>query len=112
MKKVYYKVDSTYNDEWKVEEEWLNAVEDAEEYDSEINYEAEIRKYESMLSGVMQHLDQVGGVEFAVLKDHNLGKWWAKKSKELEKEKMIKTAKEKLYKTLSEEERKLLGIRI
>ena len=67
--------------------------------------------YESMLENVMDHLEQIGGVEFAILKDPELGKWWAMKVKHREKQRKYTAAKEKLYSTMTKEELKILGIR-
>lgn len=66
--------------------------------------------YESMLEGVMDHLERTGGVEFAILKDPELGKWWARKVKNREKQRKFEAAKEKLYSTMTKEELKILGI--
>jgi hypothetical protein len=67
--------------------------------------------YESMLTGVMDHLEATGGVEFAILKDPELGRWWSKKVKKREENRKLKEAKEKLYATMTAEELKILGIR-
>lgn len=93
-------------------DKWEDVFEEEESDDYNEKYKIDRDNFEDMLTGVMQHLDTVGGVEFAILKDPKLGKWWAKKSKEIERLKKIQAAKEKLRKTLSEEERQLLGIRI
>lgn len=68
--------------------------------------------YDSMLTSVMEHLEVVGGVEFAILKDPELGRWWAKKVKKRNHEKTLNAAKEKLYSTMSKEELKILGIKL
>lgn len=67
--------------------------------------------YEKMLTGVMEHLEQVGGVEFAVLKDPELGRFWSAKVKDREEKRKFKEAKEKLYSTMTKEELKILGIK-
>lgn len=66
--------------------------------------------YESMLTGVMDHLDTIGGVEFAVLKDPELGRWWSKKVKKREEKQKLDAAREKLRATMTKEELKILGI--
>lgn len=69
-------------------------------------------RFEDMLLNVMLHLEKTGGVEFAVLKDPELGKWWAKKSKQIAIERKRNDAVEKLKATMTKEELKLLGISI
>lgn len=71
----------------------------------------QVVSYESMLERVMEHLERIGGVEFAILKDPELGKWWARKIKQREKQRKYTAAKEKLYSTMTKEELKILGIR-
>ena len=60
----------------------------------------------------MEHLEKTGGVEFAILKDPELGRWWAGKVKERERTKKLRDAKDKLISTMSKEELKILGIKI
>ena len=66
--------------------------------------------YINMLTKVMEHLEATGGVEFAILKDPELGRWWTSTLKKRELERKIKAAKEKLDAALTKEEQKLLGI--
>jgi hypothetical protein len=68
--------------------------------------------YDNMLMGVMEYLESTGNAEFAILKDPELGRWWAGKVKKREHNKRIAEAKEKLNSVLSKEEQKLLGIKI
>ena len=68
--------------------------------------------YNKMLTGVMEYLESVGGVEFAVLKDPELGAWWAEKVKKREIARKKKAALEKLKSTMSKEELKILGIKV
>lgn len=96
-------------------EESYNGFE-AKEVDIEAWAEIEAKtsravSYESMLENVMDHLERTGGVEFAILKDPELGKWWAQKVKTREKQRKFEAAKEKLYSTMTKEELKILGIR-
>jgi len=69
-------------------------------------------EYEVMLTNLMMHLEKAGGVEFAVLKDHKLGKWWAKKSKEIERERQRLAALAKLKATMSPAELEILRIKL
>lgn len=69
-------------------------------------------RYEDMLLTVMLHLEKTGGVEFAILKDPELGRWWAKKSKQIAIERKRNNAIDKLKATMTTEELKLLGISI
>lgn len=69
-------------------------------------------KYEKMLNNVMEYLESTGGVEFAVLKDPELGKWWARKVKIREENRKKSAALEKLKATMSNEELKILGIKL
>lgn len=99
-----------YNSSWgKVYEEYEEEIDDFEE--RRPRNEAKFN-YEQMLLNVLKYLDQAGGVEFAVLKDPELGRYWNKKKKEIEHQKKVDAAKEKLMSALSEEERKLLGIKL
>ena len=82
---------------------------DISEWVSENSVDRRIN-YEGMLTNVMEHLEKTGGVEFAILKDPALGKWWAKKVKQREQQRKFEAAKEKLYSTMSKEELKILGI--
>lgn len=92
--------------------QWVE-IDDREEADSwEPRTKEKPFSYDNMLTGVMEHLESVGGVEFAVLKDPELGRWWNKKVKKREHEKNLKAAKEKLYSTMSKEELKILGINV
>jgi hypothetical protein len=59
----------------------------------------------------MDHLEAIGGVEFAVIKDPELGRWWAKKVKQRNEERKLKEARDKLYATMTAEELKILGIK-
>ena len=68
--------------------------------------------YNKMLTGVMEYLESVGGVEFAILKDPELGAWWAEKVKKREVARKKEAALEKLKSTMSKEELKILGISI
>jgi hypothetical protein len=68
--------------------------------------------FEAILTRLMLHLEKAGGVEFAVLKDPKLGKWWVQKSKELERERKREAALEKLKATLSPEELEILRIKL
>jgi hypothetical protein len=68
--------------------------------------------YNKMLTGVMEYLESVGGVEFAILKDPELGAWWAEKVKKREAARKKEAALEKLKSTMSKEELKILGISV
>lgn len=68
--------------------------------------------YNKMLTGVMEYLESVGGVEFAVLKDPELGAWWAEKVKKRDAARKKAAALEKLKSTMSKEELKILGIKV
>lgn len=68
--------------------------------------------YEKMLTNVMEYLESAGGVEFAILKDPELGKWWAKKVKIREEKRKKDEALEKLKSTMTKEELKILGINV
>lgn len=68
--------------------------------------------YAKMLEGVMEHLEKTGGVEFAVLKDPELGRWWNKKVKQRERQRIFTEARAKLHETFTKEELKILGIKI
>lgn len=88
-------------------------VETEAEYDDNFD-EPKVKNpfsYSKMLEGVMQHLEKTGGVEFAILKDPELGRWWSGKVKERERAKKLKDAKDKLYSTMTAEELRILGIR-
>ena len=92
-----------------IEMEWK---EDADDYPwGEKKAKEKPFSYDNMLTNVMEHLEAVGGVEFAVLKDPELGRWWSKKVKKREENRKLKEAKEKLYATMSKEELKILGIK-
>lgn len=85
------------------------------EVDEDFNFNETVKKpfaYGKMLEGVMEHLEKTGGVEFVVLKDPELGRWWASKVKERERVRKQKAATDKLLSTMSKEELKILGIRI
>ena len=110
MKYVKHDMES-YNNSWS------QVIDDFKEYEEEIDDYDKPRNepkfnYEQMLFNVLKYLDQTGGVEFAVLKDPELGRYWNKKRKEIEHQKKVDAAKEKLMSALSDEERKLLGIKI
>lgn len=92
--------------------EWQNDFEDTEEWEPAHKVKEKPFSYDNMLTSVMEYLESVGGVEFAVLKDPELGRWWSKKVKKREHEKNLKAAKEKLYSTMSKEELKILGINV
>ena len=68
--------------------------------------------YNKMLTGVMEHLEKTGGVEFAIMKDPELGRWWAEKVKKREAKRKRKEALDKLRSTMSEEELNILGINV
>lgn len=68
--------------------------------------------YNKMLTGVMEYLESVGGVEFVVLKDPDLGAWWAEKVKKRDAVRKREAALEKLKSTMSKEELKILGISV
>lgn len=87
-------------------------VEDDDEYSYQTSKKDSPFSYAKMLEGVMEHLEKTGGVEFAVLKDPELGRWWNKKVKERERQRKFTEAREKLHSTLSKEELKILGIKI
>lgn len=89
----------------------------AEEADDEDDFSKMLRpkrkyNYEKMLMAVMLYLKQTGGVEFAVLKDEQLGEWWASKVREIERAEAKANALEKLKSTMSKEELKILGIKV
>jgi hypothetical protein len=69
-------------------------------------------EYNKMLTGVMEYLESVGGVEFAVLKDPDLGAWWAEKVKKRDIVRKKEAALEKLKSTMSKEELKILSINV
>ena len=95
MEAVQWNVTEEYEDDWNVE------------------YKTKDRgfQYQTMLENLMNHLEAVGGVEFAVLKDPELGRWWAKKVKQRNEERKLKEARDKLYATMTAEELKILGIK-
>lgn len=93
------------------EEEW-EAVEEADDFDYSMPKVKKPFSYGKMLEGVMEHLEKTGGVEFAILKDPELGRWWSGKVKERERAKKLRDAKDKLISTMSKEELKILGIKI
>ena len=86
------------------------------EYEEEDSYvtsrERRPSNYSKMLNNVMEYLESVGGVEFAVLKDPELGAWWAEKVKVREEKRKKEAALEKLKSTMSKEELKILGINV
>ena len=94
----------------------LNDMYEETDYSYKITDESEFvkpeSKYEKMLHGVMEYLESAGGVEFAVLKDPELGKWWSRKVKIREENRKKEAALEKLKATMSDEELKILGIRV
>lgn len=92
-------------------EEVYEDYDEYEEIKSKVSKEPKFN-YESMLLNVLKYLDQTGGVEFAILKDPELGRYWNKKKKEIAHQKAVDAAKEKLHNSLTEEEMKILGINI
>lgn len=92
------------------EEEW-ELVEE-EDFDYSMPKIKKPFSYGKMLEGVMEHLEKTGGVEFAILKDPELGRWWSGKVKERERAKKLRDAKDKLISAMSKEELKILGIKI
>ena len=112
MKKKYvtYDIEADAFNELDMKD-WIEVTEEYEEAFVE-KASSKPFSYSKMLESVMDHLEKTGGVEFAVLKDHELGRWWAGKVKERERAKKLKDAKEKLYSTMSKEELKILGIKI
>lgn len=86
------------------------------DYDEEdiAEYKTPVKKYnyEKMLTGVMEYLEQVGGVEFAVMKDPELGRFWTAKVKVREEQRKRKEAVDKLHAALTKEELKILGINV
>ena len=84
-------------------------VEAVADWDSVSSWDTD---FEDMLTRLMLHLEKAGGVEFAILKDPKLGKWWVKKTKELAYERKREAALEKLKATLSAEELEILRIKL
>mgnify|MGYP000275848600 CR=1 FL=1 len=85
------------------------------EVDEDFDFNTAVKKpfaYSKMLEGVMDHLEKAGGVEFVILKDPELGRWWAAKVKDRERNRKQREAKEKLLSTMSKEELKILGIKV
>lgn len=107
MKKYIADIESVNVAKW-VEKE---VYEDEDSWNVTYKTKEKPFSYPSMLEKLMDHLDAVGGVEFAILKDPELGRWWAKKVKDREEKRKLKEAKEKLYSTMTDEELKLLGIK-
>lgn len=111
---------SPANFQWKELDEDDNEIGfEAEEidYESYKIYEEKIHSekrfnYEEMLLNLLKYLDQTGNVDFAILKDPELGRYWAKKKKEIELHRKKIEALEKLNNALTKEELKILGIRI
>ena len=68
--------------------------------------------YHSMLDDLLDHLENIGGVEFAVIKSPELGRYWAKKVKDREAVRKHEDALKKLKASLTKEEMKILGINI
>ncbi len=97
-------------EEYDYEEEITDLYKSAPDHMGDMNVSREV--YEKMLTSVMEHLESVGGVEFAILKDHNLGKWWARKVKVREEKRKKAAAIEKLKSTMSKEELAILGIKL
>lgn len=114
MKKKYvtYDIESDILNEMDMKE-WIEVT---EEYDDSIfstpKTSTKPFSYSKMLESVMDHLEKTGGVEFAVLKDQELGRWWAGKVKEREHQRKYTEAREKLYSTMTKEELKILRIKI
>lgn len=98
-----------------VAQEWSSndweEVED-DDYSYRAGQKSRSFSYSKMLEGVMEHLEKTGGVEFAVLKDPELGRWWAGKVKERERQRKFTEAREKLAATMTKEELKILRIKI
>ena len=94
---------------------WKDTYEEAEEIDNSSWVKPKKEpsfSYETMLTNVMEYLESVGGVEFAILKDPELGRWWAKKVKVRDEKRKREAALNKLKSTMSKEELKILGINV
>jgi len=91
--------------------EW-SSIDTDEDYSYRDGVKSKPFAYIKMLQGVMEHLERTGGVEFVILKDPELGRWWTGKVKERERQRKFTEAREKLHSTLSKEELKILGIKI
>lgn len=96
---------------------YVNEYEEAVEWDDadslvERSNTTRPSNYNKMLTGVMEYLESVGGVEFAILKDPELGAWWAEKVKKRDAACKKAAALEKLKSTMSKEELKILGIKV
>ena len=105
----YMKTYAILDKEYKLKE---IDIEQWEEVDEEYVIPERKFRYEEMLLNVLKYLDQTGGIEFAILKDPELGRYWAKKKKEIEHALAVEAATEKLKSSLTKEELKILGIRL
>lgn len=65
-----------------------------------------------MLVDVLDYLDTHGGLEFAILKNPKIGEFWKRVCDIRDHDRKKSVATEKLYAALTEEERKILGIRV
>lgn len=102
-----------YGDSYKDVYGWGKDLPYEEEEDLNVSpRESRPSDYNKMLTSVMEYLESVGGVEFAIMKDPELGKWWAEKVKVREAKRKRKEALEKLRSTMSKEELNILGINI
>lgn len=95
--------------EWN-SNDWDEVEEDEDYYTHKVGKKTKPFAYSKMLESLMEHLEKAGGVEFAILKDPELGRWWSGKVKERERAKKLKDAKDKLYSTMTAEELRILGI--
>ncbi len=106
------------NDEYKAMytkvydmEQW-NQVGEWDSLEEEEKWVAPRYNYQEMLINLMLYLKSTGGLEFAILKDPELGKWWANKVKKIEKIEKKNAALEKLKSSMTDEELKILGIKL
>ena len=61
-----------------------------------------------MLDDLLDHLENIGGVEFAVIKSPELGRYWAKKVKDREAVRKHEDALKKLKASLTKENHNLI----
>ena len=100
------------NDDLKKAYTRIIDIEEWKEDEEEQIWHASRYNYQDMLINVMLYLKQTGGLEFAILKDPELGQWWTDRVKKIEKAEKKVAALEKLKSTMSAEELKLLGIKL
>jgi hypothetical protein len=86
---------------------------DNEEYDMDLDSKPPVPKvnHERLLRDVMYDLHQQGQDSFMVLKNDQLREWWAGELAKIKKEEAKIAAREKAKSLLSEDERRLLGMK-